>query len=129
MNFFITRPIFACVIALLMIIAGVLLALFGRLTLPAACGGLAKQCLAIARSWGRERVQWGRAIGRHEAGAVKIGEIAATAFAIEAVTWLTSHWADEGRDVRIEAAQRQRRVHQAPARLAGEELEIGRAHV
>lgn len=75
----------------------------GRLTLPAACAGIAKQCLAICRAWGNERVQWGLPIGAHEAGRAKIAEIAATTFAMEAVTWLTSHWADEQRDIRIEA--------------------------
>ncbi len=76
----------------------------GRLTLPAACTGMGKQCLAIMRRWGNERVQWGQPIGRHEAGSEKIGFVAATTYAMEAVTWLTSHWADRGIDVRIEAA-------------------------
>src|SRR5689334_23249519 len=31
----------------------------GRLTLPAACTGLAKRCLEISRRWAAERVQWG----------------------------------------------------------------------
>ena len=76
----------------------------GRLTLPAACTGMAKQCVSIVRHWGKERQQWGLSIGRHEAGAEKIAYISATTFAMEAVTWLTSHWADEGRDIRVEAA-------------------------
>ena len=76
----------------------------GRLTLPAACAGMSKQCLIIARQWGRQREQWGLPIGKHEAGRDKIAYIAATTFAMEAVTWLTSHWADENRDIRIEAA-------------------------
>ncbi len=76
----------------------------GRLTLPAACAGMGKQCLSIARRWGGDRVQWGLAIGRHEAGSEKIAFIAAATYAMEAVTRLTSHWADEGRDIRIEAA-------------------------
>ena len=76
----------------------------GRLTLPAACTGLAKQCLSIVRRWGNERVQWGLPIGEHEAGQEKIAYIAATTFAMEALTWLTSHWAQENRDIRIEAA-------------------------
>lgn len=77
----------------------------GRLTLPAACTGAAKQCLSIVRRWGLERVQWGMAVGRHEVGQKKIAYIAATTFAMEAVTWLTSAWADYGnRDIRIEAA-------------------------
>lgn len=77
----------------------------GRLTLPAATTGAAKQCLSVARRWGKERVQWGMPIGMHEAGQEKIAYIAATTFAMEAMTWLTSFWADQGdRDIRIEAA-------------------------
>jgi len=76
----------------------------GRLTLPAACTGMGKQCLSIARRWSADRVQWGLPIGRHEAGREKIADIAAGTFAMEAVTWLTSHWADQNRDIRIEAA-------------------------
>ncbi len=78
---------------------------FGRLTLPAACAGVGKQCLHIARRWGNERVQWGLPIGKHEAGSQKLAYIAANTFAMEAVTMLTSHWADRGDvDIRIEAA-------------------------
>lgn len=77
----------------------------GRLTLPAASTGGAKQCLSIARRFGKERIQWGMPVGLHETGREKIAYIAATTFAMEAVTWLTSHWADQGnRDIRIEAA-------------------------
>lgn len=77
----------------------------GRLTLPAACTGAAKQCLSIARRWGVSRVQWGMPIGLHEAGREKIAFIAATTLAMEAITWLTCAWADKGNvDIRIEAA-------------------------
>lgn len=77
----------------------------GRLTLPAASTGAAKQCLSIARRWGKERVQWGLPIGLHEAGREKVSFIAATTFAMDAITWLTSAWADRGDvDIRIEAA-------------------------
>jgi len=77
----------------------------GRLTLPAACTGVAKQCLAIARRWGNERVQWGLPIGAHEQGRHKLAVIASSTLAMEAVSWLTSHWADRGdQDIRIEAA-------------------------
>ncbi|NGX58017.1 MAG: putative acyl-CoA dehydrogenase FadE10 [Chlamydiae bacterium] len=77
----------------------------GRLTLPAASAGVAKQCLSIARRWGAERVQWGMPIGLHEAGRVKLAYIASTTFAIDAVSWLTSQWQDQGEvDIRIEAA-------------------------
>lgn len=77
----------------------------GRLTLPAACTGAAKSALSIARQWSSERIQWGMPIGMHEAGSEKIAYIAATTFAMEALTWLTSGWADQGgTDIRIEAA-------------------------
>lgn len=77
----------------------------GRLTLPAACTGAAKQCLSIARRWGTSRVQWGMPIGLHEAGREKIAFIAATTLAMEAVSWLTCAWADKQNvDIRIEAA-------------------------
>lgn len=77
----------------------------GRLTLPGACAGGGKQCLYIARRWGSERVQWGSPVGEHEEGRQKIAYIAATTFAMEAVMYLTSAWADEKNvDLRIEAA-------------------------
>jgi hypothetical protein len=77
----------------------------GRLSVPAVCTGTAKWCLKIAREWSRERVQWGKRIGEHDAVAGKVAFIAATAYALEAVTDLSSEMADEDRnDIRIEAA-------------------------
>lgn len=77
----------------------------GRLTLPAACTGGAKQCLSIARRWGASRNQWGLPIGLHEASREKVSYIAATTLAMEAITWLTCSWADQKNiDIRIEAA-------------------------
>ncbi|MBI2082634.1 MAG: acyl-CoA dehydrogenase family protein [Deltaproteobacteria bacterium] len=77
----------------------------GRLTLPAACVGAAKLALEISKKWSNERVQWGAPIGKHEAIASKIGEMSATLFAMEAITWLTSTYVDlGGRDIRLEAA-------------------------
>lgn len=77
----------------------------GRLTVPAACAGISKWCLSVARRWSKERRQWGAPIGEHQAIAVKIASIAASTFAIDAVTWLTSHMADEKKlDIRLEAA-------------------------
>ena len=77
----------------------------GRLTLPAGSVGAAKQCLSIARRWSAERVQWGQAIGLHEEGRNKIAYMAATTFAMEALTWLTCAWVDSGdKDIRIETA-------------------------
>jgi len=77
----------------------------GRLTLPAACTGAAKQCLSIARRFGKGRQQWGLPVGEHEPGREKLAYIAATTFAMEALTYLTSAYADaHTMDIRIEAA-------------------------
>ncbi|WP_343603039.1 acyl-CoA dehydrogenase family protein [Mycobacterium sp.] len=77
----------------------------GRLAIPAMVTGSAKWSLKIAREWSRERVQWGKPVGEHEAVAKKISFIAATCYALEAVVELSGQMADEGRnDIRIEAA-------------------------
>ncbi|MEZ0363780.1 acyl-CoA dehydrogenase family protein [Mycobacterium sp. pUA109] len=77
----------------------------GRLAIPAMATGAAKWSLKIAREWSRERVQWGKPVGEHEAVASKIAFIAATGYALEAVLELSAQMADEGRnDIRIEAA-------------------------
>ena len=77
----------------------------GRLSLPASCAAAAKWSLKIAREWSKERVQWGRPVGEHEAVAKKISFIAATAYALEAMVDLSSALADDNRnDIRLEAA-------------------------
>jgi alkylation response protein AidB-like acyl-CoA dehydrogenase len=77
----------------------------GRLSLPATTVGAAKWCLKIAREWSKERVQWGRPVGEHDAVAGKVAFIAATAYGLEAMVELASELADAGHtDIRIEAA-------------------------
>jgi hypothetical protein len=77
----------------------------GRLSLPAMCVTAGKYCVAAARQWAAERVQWGRPVGQHEAIAVKLGRMAANTYAMEAVLDLSSMLADDDRnDIRIEAA-------------------------
>lgn len=78
----------------------------GRLTLPAACTGLAKRCLQISREWAKERVQWGAAIGKHSAIADKIATMAANVFAMESMTLFAASIVDRDKkaDVRLEAA-------------------------
>jgi alkylation response protein AidB-like acyl-CoA dehydrogenase len=77
----------------------------GRLTLPASAVAGAKRCLEIVRRWAAERVQWGQAIGKHDAIAQKIGRMVADIFAMEAVSDLASLMADRGNaDIRLEAA-------------------------
>ena len=77
----------------------------GRLSLPAICAAQSKLSLKYSREWATERVQWGMPVGKHEAVAEKLGFIAATSFALDAVLDLSSIMADEDRnDIRIEAA-------------------------
>ena len=78
----------------------------GRLTLPAACVGLSKRCLEVAKSWAAERAQWGATIGKHAAIADKIAHMAANTFAMESMTLLTSGLVtrDKHADIRLEAA-------------------------
>jgi alkylation response protein AidB-like acyl-CoA dehydrogenase len=77
----------------------------GRLTLPASAVAGSKRCLNIARKWAASRVQWGAAIGKHDAIANKLGRMAADTFAMEAVSDLASLLADRGNtDIRLEAA-------------------------
>ena len=77
----------------------------GRLTLPASSAAVGKRCLEICREWSNRRVQWGLPIGRHDAIAQLLAEMAATTFAMDAVSDLASSMADMGdRDIRLEAA-------------------------
>jgi len=77
----------------------------GRLTLPAACAGIAKQSLETIKGWTTERVQWGVPIWKHEAVSHRIAEMAATTFAMDSVAKLSSAMADRGGyDIRLEAA-------------------------
>lgn len=76
----------------------------GRLTLPAACLGNLKQCLWLARSRARQRVQYDRPIGEHTDIGVKIVRMAARVLALEALVTITGAWADAKVDVRLESA-------------------------
>ena len=97
----------------------------GRLSLPASCVGAAKWCLKMAREWATERVQWGQPVGKHEAVAKKLAFMAGTAFAIEAVSDLSSLMADEGRyDIRIEAALAKLFCSEMTCRIADELVQV-----
>jgi alkylation response protein AidB-like acyl-CoA dehydrogenase len=78
----------------------------GRLTLPAACVGLSKRCLTVAREWACERVQWGAPIGKHAAIAQKLARVAAEIFAMESMVLFAASIVDRDKtaDVRLEAA-------------------------
>jgi len=97
----------------------------GRLSLPASCAAAGKLAVKIAREWSRERVQWGRPVGEHEAVSKKIAFITATTYAIEAVVELSSQLADDKRnDIRIEAALAKLFCSEMGARIVDELVQI-----
>lgn len=77
----------------------------GRLALPAGCLGSAKWATKQAREFATERIQWGKAVGKHDAVAQKVAFIAASTFGLEAVLDVSARLADDNKnDIRIEAA-------------------------
>jgi alkylation response protein AidB-like acyl-CoA dehydrogenase len=77
----------------------------GRLTIPSTCAAAGKWCTRVAREFAAERVQWGSPVGKHDAVAQMLGEIASHSFAMEAVAEVASALADaEDYDIRLEAA-------------------------
>jgi len=76
----------------------------GRLTLPAACLGGLKQCLAAMRWWAQTRVQWNKPIGEHNLIGEKLCRVAAYTLALDAVMAFCGAWANKKGDLRLESA-------------------------
>ncbi len=77
----------------------------GRLTIPMHCAAAGRWCTQVAREFAAERVQWGAPVGKHDAVAQMLGEIASHSFAMDAVAEVASALADdENTDIRLEAA-------------------------
>ncbi len=78
----------------------------GRITLPAACVGMAKRCLGWSTDWATTRVQWGSPVAHHEAISRKLATMKAETFAMEAMVRYVSLLVDRDKkaDIRIEAA-------------------------
>jgi alkylation response protein AidB-like acyl-CoA dehydrogenase len=77
----------------------------GRLSIPNTSVGTTKICLEIVRKWAGERVQWGKPVGKHEAVAHMITDMASRTFAMESLASLATEMSDRGGyDIRLEAA-------------------------
>jgi alkylation response protein AidB-like acyl-CoA dehydrogenase len=97
----------------------------GRLTIPATCAVAGRMCLNIVREWSNERQQWGAPVGKHDAIAQKITEIASLTFAMEAIAELSAGLADAGKsDIRLEAAIAKMYNSEAAWRVADETMQI-----
>jgi alkylation response protein AidB-like acyl-CoA dehydrogenase len=97
----------------------------GRLSIPNGSIGTAKMCVEICRTWGSERVQWGRPIAQHEAIAHKIADMTATTFAMESMASLATTMADRGNvDIRLEAAAAKEWVSSNTWRIVDDTMQV-----
>lgn len=77
----------------------------GRLGIPAIGAAAAESVATFSASWAKSRVQWGKTIGDHEAGAEKLANITASAYAMSALAGFCAALSDRGdTDIRMEAA-------------------------
>lgn len=77
----------------------------GRLGLPAASIGGVKTMIDECQWWITNRVQWGVPIGKHQAIAKMVANMAAHVFAMQSIVSLTCAFADKSNaDIRLEAA-------------------------
>jgi alkylation response protein AidB-like acyl-CoA dehydrogenase len=97
----------------------------GRLTIPATSAAAGKFCLRISREWAAERTQWGAPVGRHEAVAQKLADMAALTFAMDSINEVATRLADAGRsDIRLEAAIGKMFNSEAAWRVADEAMQV-----
>lgn len=77
----------------------------GRLGIPAVAAFVSKDVLDFTASWSKTRMQWGKLIGQHEAGAQKLADIGAMTYAMETLALYGAAMSDRHDvDIRMEAA-------------------------
>ena len=78
---------------------------FGRTTFGACCTGMAKTCLRLALDHARTRRQFGRTLGEFDLVKEKLARMAASTYAMEAMTAVTASLIDRGlEDYMLETA-------------------------
>ena len=75
-----------------------------RATLAASATGLARAALEFATDYARERVQFGRPIAEHQAGAFRLADMALRVDASRLLTWRAAEALDAGERATTEAA-------------------------
>lgn len=77
----------------------------GRLGIPAIAASSVRDAADFCNRWAKGRVQWGKAIGEHEASSEKVAFVNASAYALESVSTFAAALSDRGDvDIRMEAA-------------------------
>ncbi len=77
----------------------------GRLSIPAIGAQSMIEIAGFLTQWAKTREQWGKLIGEHEAGAEKLAQLCAGAYAMETFSDYCAALSDMGdRDLRMEAA-------------------------
>jgi len=77
----------------------------GRLSIPALSAAATIELAEFSNRWAKTRVQWGRAIGKHEPGAEKLAYLNSVAYAMDTFSSYTAQLSDVGDvDIRMEAA-------------------------
>ncbi|HKE00492.1 MAG TPA: acyl-CoA dehydrogenase family protein [Planctomycetota bacterium] len=68
----------------------------GRLGLGGNCLGAAKECLALATKYAKERIQFGKPIAENQAIQMYLADTAAEIFAVESALYRTAWMCDQG---------------------------------
>ncbi|MEC7988118.1 MAG: acyl-CoA dehydrogenase family protein [Myxococcota bacterium] len=77
----------------------------GRLGIPAIAASTTEEMTKFCAKWAKSRSQWGKQVGKHEAGADKLARLSSGSYAMGALSAYCAALSDEGKqDIRMEAA-------------------------
>ena len=96
----------------------------GRLTLAAASVGMAQKALELAVGYAKQRVQFGRPIGKFQFIQGMLAQMAAEIFAGRQMVYRTAWEKDEGRSIRLEAAMTKLFCTEMLGRVADMSLQV-----